>query len=113
MADEVEEFDEFDALDSQDVIRTMIASAISLGAPVYNTGDHRGCFEIYAATAKMLFRIVDGADEERELLRAALEEAALEPDVNEQSWVMRRAFDTILGEETVGEEPEGEEPPAE
>ena len=46
MADEVEEFDEFDALDSQDVIRTMIASAISLGAPVYNTGDHRGCFEI-------------------------------------------------------------------
>lgn len=114
MSDEAEVFDEFDTLDSQDVIRTMVASAISLGAPVYNTGDHRGCYEIYAATAKMLFRIVDGADEEREILRGALEEAALEPDVNEQSWVMRRAFDAILGEETVGEEPEAiEEPPVE
>lgn len=113
MSDAAEDFNEFDSLDSQDVIRTMLASAISLGAPVYNTGDLRGCYDIYVATAKMLYRIVDGADEEREILKEALEEAALEPDVNEQSWIMRRAFDVILGEETVGEETEtAEEPPA-
>jgi hypothetical protein len=109
-----DEFDEFDAIDPQEVIRTMIASAIQLGAPVYNSGDLRGCYEIYAATAKMLNRIVDGADAERDLLRAALEEAALEPDVNEQAWTMRRAFDTILGEETdEGEEEPDAEPPSE
>ena len=113
-ADEAaDEFDEFDAIDPQEVIRTMIASAIQLGAPVYNSGDLRGCYEIYAATAKMLNRIVDGADDERDLLRTALEEAALEPDVNEQAWTMRRAFDAILGEETDEgeEEPSDAEPP--
>lgn len=115
-ADEAEadddEFDEFDAVDPQEVIRTMISTAIQLGAPVYNSGDLRGCYEIYAATAKMLNRIVDGADDEREVLRDALEEAALESDVNEQAWTMRRAFDAILGEETDEGEPppEGESP---
>ncbi|WP_020470228.1 hypothetical protein [Zavarzinella formosa] len=113
MSEEAEEFDEFDSLDPLDVIRTMIASAISLGAPVYNTGDYRGCYEIYAATARMLNHIVDGAEEERELLRGALELTALEVDVNEQAWVMRRAFDTILGEETVEEEVEEPTPPTE
>lgn len=95
-----DDFNEFESLDPHEVIRTMLATAISLGAPVYNSGDLRGCYEIYVATAKMLNRIIDGADDERELLRRALEEAALEPDVDEQAWVLRRAFDNILGEET-------------
>ena len=111
---EAEADDAFDAVDPQEVIRTMLSAAIQLGAPVYNSGDLRGCYEIYAATAKMLNRIVDGADDEREVLRDALEEAALESDVNEQAWTMRRAFDAILGEETdEGEAPPEGEPPSE
>ena len=97
--DETDEFDEFDAVDPVDTIRTMLAAAISVGAPVYNSGDYRGCYEVYAATARMLVRVVDGADDEKDLLTEALRETALEPDVKEQAWVMRRAFDFILGEE--------------
>jgi len=106
-----DEFDEFESLDPQEVVRTMLTAAIQLGAPVYNAGDLRGCYEIYAATARMLNRVVDGADDEREILRGALELAAVESDVNEQAWVMRRAFDVILGEQT--DTDDGEAPPAE
>src|SRR5262245_13787038 len=99
-----DDFDEFDAVDPTDTIRTMLAAAIQVGAPVYNSGDARGCYDIYAAVARMLLRVVQGGEDETNALRDALHEAALEPDVNEQAWVMRRAFDRILGEEEEEEE---------
>jgi serine protease Do len=99
-----DDFDEFDAVDPTDTIRTMLAAAIQVGAPVYNSGDARGCFDIYAAVARMLLRVVQGGEDETTALRDALQEAALEPDVNEQAWIMRRAFDRILGEEEEEEE---------
>jgi len=94
-----DEFNEFDAVDPEDTIRTMLTAAIQVGAPVYNSGDQRGCYDIYAAVARMLLRVVHGPEDETDTLRGALQEAALEPDVEEQAWIMRRAFDHILGEE--------------
>jgi hypothetical protein len=95
-----EEFSEFDSVDPAEVIRTMLEAAIAVGAPVYNAGDPRGCYDIYAATARMLVRVVNDSGDENDVMKQALQEAALEPDADEQSWIMRRAFDAILGEET-------------
>jgi hypothetical protein len=86
-----------DKPDALKVIRSYLALAIQIGAPAYNGGDHRGCYEIYACTARMLLRAVEGAESDKQLLRKALERCSTVPDVNEQAWILRHAFDAVLG----------------
>jgi hypothetical protein len=81
-------------------IRSYLSLAIQIGAPSYNLGDQRGCYEVYACTARMLLAGVKGADDARQTLREALQQCSTQLDVNESAWIMRRAFDAILGEET-------------
>jgi hypothetical protein len=82
-----------------EVIRSLLAQAIGIGAPAYNAGDQRGCYEVYACTARLVLRAVEGADDARKILRKALEQASIVGDVNEQAWIMRHAFDAILGKD--------------
>ncbi len=82
-----------------EVVKVFLAQAIRIGAPVYNAGDPRGCYDIYAATARMLLRVVEGADEATTVLRSALESSAVINDIDRQAWTMRHAFDAILGED--------------
>ena len=98
-------------IDPVAVIRSYLALAIQIGAPVYNSGDPRGCYEVYACTARMLLRVVSGGEEAKQTLREGLQRAALEPDVNEQAWIMRRAFDAVLGEAGGDDEDEVDAPP--
>jgi hypothetical protein len=78
-------------------VRQLLAMAIQIGAPAFNLGDARGCYEVYACTARLLVNsaAVSGAVKDR--LRTALEEACVVPDVAKQAWIMRHAFDAILG----------------
>jgi hypothetical protein len=77
-------------------IRSYLALAIQIGAPAYNSGDRRGCFEVYCCTARLLVNTLKGADRVRQHLRLALERCAVVADVDEQAWIMRRAFDAVL-----------------
>jgi hypothetical protein len=90
-------------VDPVQVIRTYLALAIQIGAPAYNYGDHRGCYEVYACTARMLLQAVKGADDAKQKLKEALAECSTLADVNKQAWVMRHAFDAILEEGPAGE----------
>jgi hypothetical protein len=89
-----------------EVIRSYLTMAIQIGAPAYNYGDHRGCYEVYACTARLILQAVRGADDSRERLRNALARCQAIDDSTRQAWVMRRAFDVVLGEEA---SEEGEE----
>ena len=80
-------------------VRVLISMAVQIGAPAYNLGDHRGCYEVYATTARLLLQVAGDADAERQSLRAALQHAAVIPDATEQAWVLHRAFDAILESE--------------
>ncbi len=82
-----------------ELIRSLLALAIQIGAPAYNYGDQRGCYEVYACTARLVLQMVEGADDSKNLLRQALIRCATILDVNEQAWTMRHAFDTILGKD--------------
>lgn len=77
-------------------VRAYLSLAIRVGAPAYNAGDHRGCFEVYACAARYLIHSVKGADAATNALAAALHRCATEVDVNTQAWVLRRAFDAVL-----------------
>jgi len=84
--------------DPPDLLRAYLAPAIQIGAPAYNGGDHRGCFEVYACAARMLLKSIEGMAAEKVELRSPLEACAVDVDVAQQAWILRRAFDTVLGE---------------
>ena len=72
-----------------------INSAIEVGAPVYNRGDHQGCFEIYQATAEKLEQgsTCKGI---REAFGAGLLRASTLTSPAEKAWAMRDTFDGLL-----------------
>jgi hypothetical protein len=76
-------------------MQTYIGMAISIGAPAYNVGDHQGCYDVYACTARMLLNSVAGPAAAMTRLRDALGSCAAMDDANEQAWGMRHAFDAI------------------
>ncbi|MCB0428894.1 MAG: hypothetical protein H6585_14970 [Flavobacteriales bacterium] len=81
-----------------EVIRTVIEQAISIGAPTYNQGNHIGCYMIYEGAAyKILYRHANKCRKVTSLLEAALEEAQGDHTATEKAWIMRIAFDQILG----------------
>jgi hypothetical protein len=100
------------AVEGTDEMRGLLAMAIQIGAPAYNTGDRRGCYEIYAATARLIVTAFTGGEEAKQRLREALSRCEKLDDANEQAWTMRRAFDSILAG-AADAEGEGEEEPEE
>ena len=79
---------------SQREMRVLLSMAMQIGTPAFNLGDARGCYEVYACTARLLATVVRGRSSAA--LRAALEEAAPVADVAEQAWILRRAFDALI-----------------
>jgi hypothetical protein len=81
---------------SPSAVRQLLATAIHIGAPAFNLGDIRGCYEVYACTARLLLHSADVAGEVKDRLRHALEEACVITDVARQAWIMRHTFDALL-----------------
>lgn len=79
-------------------VRQMLTLAIQIGAPAFDLGDCRGCYEVYACVGRLLLNAENVATELKGRLRKALEESCVLPDVARQAWVLRHAFDAILGE---------------
>ncbi|OWK46565.1 hypothetical protein [Fimbriiglobus ruber] len=77
-------------------VRVMLSVAVSIGAPAFNLGDHRGCFEVYACTARLLANSSAVPDGVKQALRRALEQASVVPSVTRQAWILRETFDALL-----------------
>lgn len=78
-------------------MKDMVRAAISIGAPIYDAGDARGCFEVYATVARFLLRMSSPAPSAaRGHLKQALEECALMTSASDQAWALRKALDRVL-----------------
>lgn len=75
-----------------------LSAAIRVGAPTYNAGDHRGCYDVYADTARRLLARPDLSAAAKDVLRGALSEAARLRSASRQAWALRHAFDRLLGD---------------
>jgi hypothetical protein len=84
-----------DPADVQQVAKT-ITDAISIGAPLFNQGDHEGCFKVYEKTALELVAKLDGCPGLEDTLLAGLSTASREQTFTAKAWAMRHAFDRIL-----------------
>ncbi len=83
-------------------IGRMIGDAIEKGAPVYNDGNHKGCFKIYQKTAKKILKLHGSKCPNVTLMfGAALAKAKIYDKTDtDRAWTMRMAFDNIMGVET-------------
>lgn len=82
--------------DASELVREYISSAIQIGAPAYDAGDHRGCYDVYACTARLILNTVRGCKNSKRALQEALDECGAQSSASEQAWTMRYAFDRIL-----------------
>lgn len=90
-------------------VQLYLALAIRIGAPAYNVGDHRGCYEVYACAARFLVNATSIPDDVRDTLRSALEKASTVQNVSRQAWVLRVAFDSLLpSSDSPGDSPASE-----
>ncbi len=75
--------------------------AITEGAPRYNAGDIRGCYELYRGVADGIARSSPDAVAVVARLNAACARAATRRDPTEAAWDMRYAFDDLLAAQAV------------
>jgi hypothetical protein len=85
---------------SDEDVRTLvdgIEGAISVGAPLYNSGNFAGCYHLYAGTAADLEqRMPSACGGPVRALAAGRKRAAGLDDPSSQAWAMRDAFDGLL-----------------
>lgn len=82
-------------------INRIINEAISLGAPIYNQGMHLACYRIYEwASYKIIYEYPKECKEIVKILKTAIDKSHGDYSDTEKAWLMRAAFDKILGEPT-------------
>lgn len=88
-------------------VEKIISDAISIGAPVYNSGFHLQCYRVYEwAGYKILYEYGSTCKEVEKILKTAIEKSHGDYSDLEKAWIMRAAFDKILGVPTQIGEPE-------
>ena len=79
-------------------IGKIITEAISIGGPVYNSGYHEACYRIYEwAGYKILYEYGKECKEVEKVLKTAIEKSHGDYSDLEKAWIMRAAFDKIMG----------------
>ncbi len=90
-------------------IEKIITEAISLGAPIYNEGLHLACYRIYEwAAYKIIYVYGTTCKNVESILKTAIENSHGDYSDTEKAWLMRAAFDKILGVPTKTNETEKE-----
>lgn len=80
-----------------DLVLQTIGEAIEVGAPLYNSGNHSGCYHIYEGAAADLDRkLPRSCKGPSEVLKAGRARAASLHTPTEQAWAMRDAFDGLI-----------------
>jgi hypothetical protein len=80
-------------------VTALISNAIERGVPLFNSGNHEGCAQVYVDAARELLQRGDAelSRLNRHELETALDKSA--PDAAARAWNLRHAFDRILDNE--------------
>jgi serine protease Do len=85
------------SIDEVKLAVSTIDEAIKIGAPLFNKGNHQGCFDVYQNAALQLVQKIKACQGIRETLLGGLTSANHAPGASDKAWAMRHAFDRILG----------------
>jgi len=78
------------------VLFTSVEEAISLGAPLYNQGNHEACFKIYEGASLDLEKKLQGCAGVKQALSDGRTRAHALTSWTEKAWAMRDAFDGLI-----------------
>jgi hypothetical protein len=82
---------------SVSIVAHGISDAIAIGAPLYNQGNHRACFQIYQGAASDIEnRLPKACQGPKRALAQGRSRAAALADPSAQAWAMRDAFDGLI-----------------
>jgi len=91
------------------LIGKIIDDAITIGAPLYNSGYHLYCYRIYEwAGYKILYEFGSPCPDVEAIIRTAIEKSHGDYSETEKAWIMRVAFDKVMGVPTQFGEPRKE-----
>jgi hypothetical protein len=79
-----------------EAVANAIVSAIDIGAPLYNQGNHEACFRVYEGAILNVVENKKGCAPLKTALRAGLGRAAAEKNYTDKAWALRDAFDGVL-----------------
>ena len=91
--------------------RDRINEAISVGAPLYNEGQHEACYRVYDSTARELVRRGGHCPGAAQILDEGLTRADHAAEATPKAWALRDAFDALLDVVERREEGTAEVPP--
>jgi truncated hemoglobin YjbI len=80
-------------------IRLSVVQVITVGAEVYNSGDHAGCYRIYQGAITGLLPQLDYRQDLQKAAKAGMD-AATQRSMAERAFALRAVLDKILGEVT-------------
>jgi S1-C subfamily serine protease len=83
-------------LDQMKLVYGKIGEAISLGAPLYNQGNHAACFKIYEGTALDLEQTLKGCAKVKQAFADGRSRAGALAGDTEKAWAMRDTFDGLV-----------------
>jgi hypothetical protein len=78
------------------VLAQGIASAIDIGAPLYNQGNIDACFRIYQGTVLDLIEKLQHCKGPRNALQAGIRRTRTTKNSNEKAWMLRDTFDGLI-----------------
>ena len=88
------------------LVEKIINDAISIGAPVYNSGYHLACYRIYEwAGYKILYEYGDSCAGVKKIIKAGIDKSHGDFSDLEKAWIMRAAFDKVMGVPTQTADP--------
>jgi serine protease Do len=75
---------------------TEIADALKVGVPLFNNGDHQGCFEAYERSALKIVGSLKACRGVRETLLGGVSAANRAGTPTQKAWAIRHAFDRVM-----------------
>jgi hemoglobin len=75
----------------QSIVRT-----INIGAPIFNQGDHAGCYRLYQGALLMMEPMLQHRAELRQVVGAGLRDAEVLPTAAQRATELRRILDRVL-----------------
>jgi len=76
--------------------KQLIAKAISIGAPAYNSGDIKRCATVYQDTAKEIASLDGGLPSALQIKLVTELDNVRDGDENAKAWTLRRIIDAII-----------------
>ena len=82
----------------QSRVQVILSDAIDTGSPIFNSGDHRGCYIFYRGALRSTLPLLRDRRDLKDQIEAALWRAEHTASWFDKAWILRHAIDQTLAD---------------